>query len=171
MAETQKEVKVDLPKVEEAPVERECKFCKKTLPLVDFTKSKNAKWGYLYKCKPCAREYTRKKQVEAWEKTIPDDYVQECKKCHQKLPATEFFRVPSKTGLGYSCKKCYTEQTKSLGKSRPRRKRMPSPPQSSPSGSSTPTKPVIEKTEDLKKLIKEALAEQLENFIKEHYAS
>ena len=67
---------------------KECKICKKNMPLSNFHKRNSSKDGYVEKCKNCVKEYTTNyyKELEKIKCEIcqESDFCADCYKTHCK---------------------------------------------------------------------------------------
>jgi len=93
----------------------QCNDCGRTLPISNFTRTKNRKKGYLYICKDCLHErqkeifkrWDQERKKAQFEFTLYAPTEKACKMCGRVLPLSEFyFRQASKDGYTHYCKQC-----------------------------------------------------------------
>jgi hypothetical protein len=90
---------------------KRCTKCKQILPLAEFSKNKDGRYGYAFHCKKCKHQRYRKynpldPQI-AERKTLGAQGLKRCTECNQIKPLTEFRRAPKGSyGRASKCKEC-----------------------------------------------------------------
>jgi len=82
-------------------IQRFCRLCERVLPLVDFCKSRNSKFGYAYRCRECQRELNvkykeRRKKYYAKRRAEDPGYLRIIKKARVKYNRSEKGKEASK---------------------------------------------------------------------------
>ena len=95
--------------------EKQCRACKRILPLDQFRKNKRKKDGVDYVCKACSKtlldEYSKRWSEERTKQnsdfTLFPTFEKACSVCNRTLPLTMFYtRKYSQDGHSSSCKEC-----------------------------------------------------------------
>lgn len=96
---------------------RICCTCKQELPLEQFTKARNKRYGVESSCKACVKlKKIQKKEKQKQEEILKTKPTKVCRECNVEYPHTEeyFYWNSSRLNYKHICKKCSVEQVKKM---------------------------------------------------------